>query len=846
MLKKIYNQYYLIYTATIQKIPSRLKPVRLKDIFFNLVIPSFLTIITSTLSFAQSDRALTVKGIIFNSTTKKPIDFATIIILETRVKSHTGLDGSYQISVANKGKYTLIIRSNGMKIMKTKIMIAGDITRNFYLKPQRIKGAELIIIGNRDIQKVSRRTMTVEELKETPASFGDSINALTSQPGVDRTNGFFGPLVIRGMYPDRNRYYIDGMPINNPMHFGGIHSVINNNIMSEIDLYASAFPSQFGGPLSAVININTVDNINRFGGYSDIGIISATALIQSPITRRVIKGDEIKIENAGYFIVSGRYGYLGLIVPRIIEAATDGKIEFSPEYHDYQVKGKYCLNSHHSLSMLLIGSSDRMEFVTKEDAFKEDDAEDILFNDFNLDTDEMFNNLGLYYTYQLDRLKNKLMVYASLSRHYIHLQSGHENIAEWLKNFKQNIYPHIYGIKDDFSLEWWKRRSGLRGNIEYTLYHFTATGMSIIENSSEVGFDPTDNNLMRTEPLDLKFVNHAFGGYFDNKFTVSRFTFVPGIRFDYYLGSKELTIDPRGIISYIFPTDTTISMAGGQYSSHFQLNPYMFSFAPEICDMDYANPEKAYHSVIAVEQEAGLFTIGAELYYNYFKDIAIAYPHYVDEEYRMGLNSAKVKVKGFEIMIQKDKAEGTDDFFGWFSYTYNRSKDKSGITGNRFLKDSVTGDYYESNEKFDPNGNNWLTSNEERKHSLKLVLGYQFKSAHTISCRFQLYTSPAYTPIVDSEETPPGTGRYEPIYSEKINSMHFNPDHRMDVRYTYKTNYEWGYVSWYIEIIDIYGLHFEHSQSEEWAYNKPYKKGDNPYLKKDNTFMPNFGVEVKF
>ena len=142
----------------------------------------------------------------------------------------------------------------------------------------------------------------------------------------------------------------------------------------------------------------------------------------------------------------------------------------------------------------------------------------------------------------------------------------------------------------------------------------------------------------------------------------------------------------------------------------------------------------------------------------------------------MGQNSGKVKVKGFEIMIRKDIQNGNNDLFGWLSYTYNRSDEKTGLIGNRWFKDPITGEYYETMLRFDPTGDKWHTSDQERIHSLKLVLGYKLRSSHTISCRFQLYSPYAYTPIVDSEESPPGSGRYVSLYSEDINSKHFDID----------------------------------------------------------------------
>ena len=215
----------------------------------------------STMIFAQAK--ISLKGLVIDSMTRKPVDMATVMVLETKTKTYTDEYGRYSVSFPSAGTYTLIVKSEGNQLYQEKIVLSAPEERNIVLKPLKVQGGAITIKGERDIQKTSRYTMTVKELKEVPASFGDSISALTSLPNVTRTDGFFGPLVIRGSDPNYNGYFIDGIPIYSPYHFGGLHSVINNNLMSEIDLYSSAFPAHFGYAQGAVININTVDDVKR-------------------------------------------------------------------------------------------------------------------------------------------------------------------------------------------------------------------------------------------------------------------------------------------------------------------------------------------------------------------------------------------------------------------------------------------------------------------------------------------------------------------------------------------------------------------------------------------------------
>jgi hypothetical protein len=100
-----------------------------------------------------------------------------------------------------------------------------------------------------------------------------------------------------------------------------------------------------------------------------------------------------------------------------------------------------------------------------------------------------------------------------------------------------------------------------------------------------------------------------------------------------------------------------------------------------------------------------------------------------------------------------------------------------------------------------------------------------------------------YTPVksaaLDTGYTGPGT-RYEITEYGKTNSARLSPEHRLDLRYSYKTNYKWGFVSWYVEMINIYNFH-----NEEYFFN--HSTGQASVRKtKGLAMLPNFGVEAKF
>lgn len=137
--------------------------------------------------------------------------------------------------------------------------------------------------------------------------------------------------------------------------------------MREIDLYASSYPSQFSNAQAGIININTIDEVNEEGGNVDVGLISACALVKTPITEKTFVDGKEKDVNKGYIIASARIGYLSLFIPLFYEYILGQKLDSVPEYWDYQFKAKYILDSSNSLTVLAFGSRDTMKLILKDE-----------------------------------------------------------------------------------------------------------------------------------------------------------------------------------------------------------------------------------------------------------------------------------------------------------------------------------------------------------------------------------------------------------------------------------------------------------------------------------------------
>jgi hypothetical protein len=705
-----------------------------------------------------------------------------------------------------------------------------------------------------EIQSISRQTLTAVDLKEVPASFGDSINALTALPGIIRTSGgIFGSLVIRGADTATNNYFIDDIPISSPLHFGGLHSVISTNLMKDIDVYASAFPAQFNTATSAVINISTVDEVEEFGSIWDISLLSLSGLVKAPILRdstggirlggRGEKASEDGTENAGYLIASGRYGYISLAT-RAAEAVTDEEVAVVPEYWDYQFKTRYDLNSVNALTLLLFGHSDYIKIEMDEDFL--DEGDDPLFQDAQLRSDTSSNSQGLYFDSRFsDTFNNRLLLYSTVQDTISYTNFVSEGAASWAKDISAHYKPWIFGAKEKLSKTYLSGHAEIRGALEYTYYHFTATGKTLIPSGAIEVFDPADEDLFYAYTLDDTIENHLYGGYVENELTYGGLTVLPGIRSEYLARMSEATFDPRLMTSYRFGNDITLSAAGGHYSYFFQTNPNYFTSNPDVAEMDkYVEPEQAWHLSVGGQKEFAFFTLKTEVFSNYFYNRPQAYPHYeADGTYLQGLSSGKLKAKGVELMLRKDTLSGQNGSFGWISYTYTRAKEKSGLPtadGYAGVASNTAGDEY---------GDQWTTSAYEQRHNVKLVGGYRLGN-HTFSGRFQFYSGFPYTPyiagIYDTNYNDlTGEDRYYPVTGER-NSERFPDFYTLDFRYTHSKSHGWRNLSWYVELINVFMQKAENTQ--KWYYDRPYSSGSNPVITEEEglSFMMSFGAEMKF
>jgi TonB-dependent receptor len=282
---------------------------------------SFLLLLfqlTTTVAFAANG---SVKGKALDATTKEPLAFSNLFLLNTSWGASADQDGDYSITNIPPGKYTLRATYVGYKTIEVAIEIkSGGVTvQDFLLEPESIEGETVVITGqaegqvqaiNEQLQSIQvKNVVSAARIKELPdANAAESVGRL---PGVSliRTGGEGSKVVIRGLSPQFNQITIDGVEMtSNVASANNLTSTDKANADQEIaantlgdraaDL--SMISSNMLGGIEVIKAITPDMDATLIGGVVNFGMRKAT---KSRPTR-IFEGSEYPLVE---IISQGRY-----------------------------------------------------------------------------------------------------------------------------------------------------------------------------------------------------------------------------------------------------------------------------------------------------------------------------------------------------------------------------------------------------------------------------------------------------------------------------------------------------------------------------------------------------------
>ena len=98
--------------------------------------------------------------------------------------------------------------------------------------------------------------------------------------GVQARSDYTAGFNVRGGENDQNLVLLDGYPIYNPFHLGGLFSTFIDPTVGHVDLLRGGLPSRYGGRLSGVLDVQSADATRTdLTGAVEVSLVSSIGSI---------------------------------------------------------------------------------------------------------------------------------------------------------------------------------------------------------------------------------------------------------------------------------------------------------------------------------------------------------------------------------------------------------------------------------------------------------------------------------------------------------------------------------------------------------------------------------------
>jgi outer membrane receptor for ferrienterochelin and colicin len=307
--------------------------------------------------------------------------------------------------------------SFNLKSDTTLIIILHSPFNSQYIQEVEVLAPVLVSVQPAGMEQIDNHTLAV-----LPAMIGerDILKAFALTAGVTSSSEGAADMQVRGGMHGQNLYLLDGIPLYSTEHFFGMVSAYNPLIVRSAKLYKSAFPTEFGGKISSVVNVLTADaNLHKFSGEIDISLLTSKLALNIPIVK-----DKLAVTIAGRL---SNYSLLNLI--SLFGGENTSRLNFN--FKDINAGLLWKLSPRDKLKLTWFNNSDGMDVTTLEYDIRNDSW-----------IDNRQQNIGLnWYRILSGKTENHLFFYADS---YV-FDFGQSN-SGLIDNFKQ-IDQMLTGIR---------------------------------------------------------------------------------------------------------------------------------------------------------------------------------------------------------------------------------------------------------------------------------------------------------------------------------------------------------------------------------------------------------------
>ncbi len=293
-------------------------------------------------------------GAVRDGSTQQPLVGANVVILGTDLGAATDEQGNFIITDLEPGSYhvkAMMIGYESAIKLNVHVMPERQTIITFQLSLSAVE-LEAVQVTRSFFKKepdvfTSSRTVDLEEIRSDPGGVYDIQKMMQSLPAVVSGADQENEIIVRGGAPGENLFVMDEIEIPNPNHFGfqgsggGPINMVNTEFVDQVELIAGAFPAQYGGKASSVMNIQLREGSReKFNLDMEMSMAGFGFTTEGPLANK-----------RGSYLASIRKSYLDLVIKDIGVSAV-------PEYWNAQAKVVYDLNTRHKLIFNLLYGED--------------------------------------------------------------------------------------------------------------------------------------------------------------------------------------------------------------------------------------------------------------------------------------------------------------------------------------------------------------------------------------------------------------------------------------------------------------------------------------------------------
>lgn len=247
--------------------------MKIQHFFFFLLLISSISLSNT---YAQTLK-VSITGKVTDDFTGELITGATVTFKDS-VKDIAGLtdkDGRFKVDNIPVGRRVVKVTKNGYQeyhLADLEVKTGKILFLEIKLSQNVSLADSVVIVANnrsRQLNGLSTRTFTMEEVRRYAATYFDPARLVTSYPGVTAPDDGSNYLSVRGNSPNGLIWRLEGVEIVNPNHLsnggtpsdrptrtGGSVNILSAQMMQNSSFLSSAYGAEYGNSLGGVMDIN--------------------------------------------------------------------------------------------------------------------------------------------------------------------------------------------------------------------------------------------------------------------------------------------------------------------------------------------------------------------------------------------------------------------------------------------------------------------------------------------------------------------------------------------------------------------------------------------------------------